>query len=231
MKHTRILMLVLCVAVASCSKEKDGNGGPEIPCDKGSWDSNATIQEEQTLNETYAGYTHIGGSVHISGETFTDVDSLTCLEYVGRILNITSNPVLTDLSGLCHVTETGGTLNIEANDSLVHIDGLNGITAIGTGTHDGTKYLQVYNNPVLENIDGLINVTSIAEGLFIYDNPELTSIAGLDNLTTLGGDQLLVTSNPRLPQCEVDALIDRVRAGGFTGEAITAGNDTTATCD
>jgi hypothetical protein len=215
-----------CLCLAACGNG-GGGGGPDVPtiiCDKGEWNSSATIHEEVTLNETYAGYTHIGGSVHISGDTFTNVDSLLCLEYVGRMLNVNANPLLVDLSGLRNVTEVGGALNIQENDALPDLDGLTGLTAIGTGSHDDPKYLQIYANDSLENVDGLIDVTTIADGLWIYDNPELSSLAGLDNLVSLGGDDFVITGNPKLSTCEAQDLYDRMVAAGFTGPDIIAGN-------
>jgi hypothetical protein len=228
----RLVILAICgaLALASCGGD-DKTEDPEPTCDRGSWDSNATIHELVTLEETYAGYTHIGGSVRISGEEFTNVDSLLCLEYVGRKLDIISNPVLTDLDGLSNVTEVGGALNVEKNTVLTNIDGLSGITTIGTGLHDEIKYLQIFDNPVLENVDGLSNLTTVAEGLYIYSNPELTNLDGLENLVSLGGDESLIVDNPNLPNCQAEALRDRLQASGYSGTFLLSGNDMTATCD
>ncbi len=230
MKHSILAPICAALLLASCGGGKDKND-PEPTCDRGSWDSSATIHELVTLEETYAGYTHIGGSVHISGEEFTNVDSLECLEYVGRLLNINANPVLEDLYGLRNITEIGGALNVQDNAVLTNIDGLSGITTIGTGSHDEIKYLQIFDNPVLENVDGLINLTTVAEGLYIYSNPELTNLDGLANLETLGGAESLIIDNPNLPNCQAVALRDRLQANGYSGSFLLSGNDMTATCD
>ena len=231
MTKTTILALGTALALASCGGGGGDNNDPEPTCDRGAWDSNATIHELHTLNETYAGYTHIGGSVRISGEEFTDVDSLVCLEYVGRQLNIINNPLLTDLGGLRNITEIGGGINVQGNAVLTHIDGLSGVTDVGTGTHEDAKHLHIYDNPVLENVDGLINLTSVAEGLYIYSNPELTNLDGLENLVSLGGDESLIIDNPNLPNCQAVALRDRLQASGYSGTFLLSGNDMDAACD
>jgi len=230
MNHRILASICAAFLLASCGGE-DKKEDPGPTCDRGAWDSNATIHELVTLEETYAGYTHIGGSVHISGEEFTNVDPLICLEYVGRLLNIHANPLLTDLGGLQNVAEIGGALNVQDNAVLTNIDGLSGLTAIGTGTHDDIKYLQIYNNPSLENVDGLISLTSVAEGLYIYSNPELPNLDGLENLVSLGGDESFILDNPNLPNCQAEALRDRLQASGYSGTFLLSGNDMTATCD
>jgi len=220
-------LAAIAILLVSC---KGTINDESIPCVKGEWNSNASIQDDASLLN-YSGYTHIGGNVQITNSTFTDIDPLECLVYVGRQLHVGSNPDLTDLTGLRNVTEIGGTLNIEANASLTNLSGLEGITAIGTGSHEEPKYLQIYNNDSLENVDGLSSLTSITEGLYIYENASLTNLDGLSNLQTIGGDMLLITYNPRLPQCEAEALADRLVANGYAGPVLIGDNDTTATCD
>lgn len=230
---TSVLLACLVLAVTPSCKEEggDGDAGPTITCDRGEWGSNANIREELTLNETYSGYTHIGGSAIISGATFENFDPLICLQYVGRTLSINANPVLEDIGGLINITEIGGALNVQANTILTNIDGLSGVATIGTGTHEGIKYLQILDNPVLDNVDGLINLTSITDDLYIYQNDTLSNLAGLANLTSLGGDRLWILNNPMLPNCEAEELIERLQANGFSGEVMISGNDMTATCE
>ena len=51
------------------------------------------------------------------------------------------------------------------------------------------------------NLDSLIQLTSIINGLFILDNPELTSLHGLENVTSLS-QELLIENNDALLNCE-----------------------------
>ena len=45
------------------------------------------------------------------------------------------------------------------------------------------KELEVNGNDVLENIDGLANVTSVGASVYIANNPSLTTVDGLSGLT------------------------------------------------
>ena len=54
-------------------------------------------------------------------------------------------------------------------------------------------------------------------------NASLESIDGLSSLTSVG-DSLLVGSNPHLPSCQVEALVDRLRSHGWDGELIAPDN-------
>lgn len=72
----------------------------------------------------------------------------------------------------------------------------------------------------LVDLDGLQSLTSVQAGLAIFNNRELTSLAGLENLVEVTGRQvegfvnlqLIIAGNPQLPESEVTALEDRLRA-------------------
>ena len=68
-------------------------------------------------------------------------------------------------------------------------------------------------------------LTSI-EGLWVQGNEQLLTLHGLPSLVD-AGSAFYIDGNPRLPQCEVDAIVER--AGAF---CYPCANDTTATeCD
>ena len=86
---------------------------------------------------------------------------------------------ISNLAGLTGLLRLGGILNIHSNP-LVDLDELDSLTDIGG--------LFLTKNPMLENLDGLINITSLASMLEISDVPNLENINGLSNIEFVGGD-------------------------------------------
>jgi len=84
------------------------------------------------------------------------------------------------------------------------------------------NYLQIYNNPVLDNVDGLASLASVGQDLNLWGNNAITNIDGLANLVSVGGD-IYIHDNPALCQSSIDAIITACPACGSTGNI--SGND------
>ena len=69
----------------------------------------------------------------------------------------------------------------------------------------------------------LPSLASIGGGLYVQQNPTLALIE-LPALSQLEG-LLVIRDNPRVCQSVVDAIVDRLRAAGWRGEASVSGND------
>jgi hypothetical protein len=82
--------------------------------------------------------------------------------------------------------------------------------------------LSITSNPLLASV-GLPLLAS-AENLTIAGNEELTTVGTLSELSDAG--QLIIAGNPKLPQCFVDALDERLMACNKS----CSGNDANATC-
>jgi hypothetical protein len=67
--------------------------------------------------------------------------------------------------------------------------------------------------PGFRTLCGLQNLETVDGDLSIHLNSNLTSIAALTSLRSVTGT-LVVTSNDKVPQSEVDALFERVAVGG-----------------
>lgn len=93
-------------------------------------------------------------------------------------------------------------------DNINNLSGLNILTKIS-----GNLRIGIYpdNNPLLTNLSGLNNVTSIGGGLYISYNNALLSLSGLDNLTSIEGD-LLIEGNYSLTN--LLGLINMTHIGG-----------------
>jgi len=64
------------------------------------------------------------------------------------------------------------------------------------------------------SLDGLSNITSVGNDLYIIKNDSLTSLDGLSNLTTVGG-LLDIEDNDCLSQAEAEAFAAGLSVGGY----------------
>jgi len=121
-------------------------------------------------------------------------------------LTISGNDItnLAALSGIISV----GTLQVINNPNLESLNGLERLTIVGVSCLCINKGLIIRNNLRLANIDGLTGVRSVAGMVDITNNPLLTNINGLSHLTSLGrntgfGDQsIVIKNNPMLASLE-----------------------------
>jgi hypothetical protein len=190
------------------------------------------------------------GDVSITFTPLTDLEPLSSLTSIGLGLWIEEVP-LADLNGLRNVTTIGDRLDIQGTN-LRDFSGLSSLTAICTaGIGAGTCGLEIWNNPLLESLDGLPPMPSIevvrlfnndaltdlsafegtreiSDTFFVAFNAELASLAGFSALESVGGGATFL-NNPKLKTCEADAL--RLQLD-FIGETFFAyGNDDVGTCD
>jgi hypothetical protein len=171
------------------------------------------------------------------------------LASVGDSYEVTDNATLTDLGGFSSDTPPmtiGDGLRVERNPALRHLAGLGrlvqaDIVAIrdnpslkwaALASLDSAYHITFQRNDALEYLgtsgfnwpdaDTLTHLRSCAV-FELYDNPNLARLE-LPMLVDL--DTLNVEGNPRLPTCQVQAIVDR------TGARSThvAGTDDTATC-
>jgi len=89
-------------------------------------------------------------------------------------------------------------LNINGAD-IDDLSPLSNIATIGTT-------LEIYDNPLLSNLDGLSDLTTLGESLTIKNNAQLTTIAGLQNLSAANITYLNIENNPMLSVCNIQAV-------------------------
>jgi hypothetical protein len=137
-------------------------------------------------------------------ETQAQVDSFQenypgCTEIAG-FLEISSSDI-TDLSSLNIITHIGGSLAIEFNDGLTSLTGLEGVISVGGN-------LVIVENPLLSNLTGLSSLTSIGGYLKIADNDSLTGLSGLDNIVAGTIQDLFISDNYSLSDCDVQSMCE-----------------------
>ena len=151
------------------------------PCPTG----NVTLTTQAEV-DALLGCTHITGSLTIGPSTdIVNLDGLECIESISAGFNLVNNSVLVDMSGLTNLTTVGNQISILNNPLLVTVD-LEDIN----GSLGGS--LEVQNNNGLVTLLGPTNLTTIgtnpfiAQDLFITGNPVLANITGFENLTSIG---------------------------------------------
>lgn len=178
-----------------------------------------------------ANLTSLGGNLYLQGNiSLTNLEGFEGLDSIGGNLQIEWNPLLSTLEGLNNLTYINGGFGLGSayppnSNVLTSMAGLENLTYIGDG-------LLILGNPLLASLQGLDNVTSIGGDLSIECNDTLVSLSGLDNVTSIGGelqirdnDDLLslsgldnidansindleITFNSALSNCEVESICD-----------------------
>lgn len=114
-----------------------------------------------------------------------DVAGLGSLTRVGGKLHFYGNDKLPNLNGMSSLTSIGGGLKIEWNDSLVDFTALYALGEAGESQWGSS--VEISNNNVLTNVDGLIGLSATSGGVGMNGNDALTHLGGLSNLTRIGG--------------------------------------------
>ena len=93
-------------------------------------------------------------------------------------------------------TEIQGDVEINGGD-ITNVDSLFTITLIQGSLTIGDAHQFPSGNPNLEDLSGMINLTSVGQDLTIAQNYLLMDLAGLENLNAIGGN-LTITDNNNL---------------------------------
>jgi len=142
------------------------------------------------------------------------LQALTAVNGSGGLL-LLNNTVLTDVSALSNLTTIGAGLTIQSNN-MASLNGFGNLSSIGGS-------LTISNNDLLTDITSLSSLTSINGNITVNLNDVLTSLSGLENIdpTTIASpnpalDDLIITDNPLLDECEVTSICDALDAGTIT---------------
>lgn len=159
----------------------------------GSFGGFRVINNDSLQNLDGLNFTNINGNYLFikDNQALTNIDGLESLINVSNnvSLEIINNAQLATLNGLKHLVKVGKIL-IQSNPLLVNIDGLSSITQL-TLTSD-TKLLSIYNNTILESIQGIRNINQATIfNLVVFFNPNV-AVCDLKNVC-----EYLATAKPR----------------------------------
>lgn len=154
----------------------------------------------------------VEGFIVTDNPLLTTMEGVERLAFVGGGLSLIYNSTLHSLQALSNLTHIRGSVDILANDALASLDGLQQLTGV-------EGYLEVGVNRSLRDLDGLGNLAEVGSDLVIWFNDSLRNLEGLDKLARIGG-QVILDHNPVLPDHLVQEFVNKIRAGGFSGEII-----------
>lgn len=128
------------------------------------------------------GLTSIGRDFYLQNTSVTDLSALSTLTNVIRDIRIINNDLLPDLDGLENLNMSSARdLIIQDNAILANINAI----AL-TNLTSFTRNVNIRNNPLLANLDGLDNLTSIGNNFSVFGHPLLTDLT-LPQLQYVGG--------------------------------------------
>ena len=154
----------------------------------------------------------VEGFIVTDNPLLTTMEGVERLAFVGGGLSLIYNSSLNSLQALNNLTHIRGSVDILANDALASLEGLNQLSGV-------EGYLEVGVNRSLRDLDGLSNLAEVGSDLVIWFNDSLRNLQGLNKLARIGG-QVILDHNPVLSDELVQEFVDRIRAGGFSGEII-----------
>ncbi len=203
-----------------CQEGEDGSICPADCCTAGTYSGDMTVAGAGDL-ATLRGYRTITGLLRINTSDLTDLSGLECLTEVGGSLDVSGNTSLMSLHGMHSLQRVGASFQVSGNPLLRDFLGVPALTTIGTA-------FLVHDNATLESFDGLEALTSAGSTLRIRLNPSLGSIEAISDVACV--DFLAIEENDSLPNCEAEALRDRMFADGCAPTA-TIRDNSSAPCE
>jgi len=143
----------------------------DLPCSPSITFANQAAIDSFQIN--YPDCLNNPGEIIIEGEDINNLNELSSLISIGNLI-IRNTPLLTDLSGLDNLTSITN-FKLENLSMLSNLDGLENLTSI-------IGRLEIFDNPVLNSLNGINNLTSVGDLIFI-DNESLSDLTALANLT------------------------------------------------
>lgn len=186
------ILFTVCLALLTLSCDSN-NSEEEQPCDGGTFTGTMILSSQQEVDDFAANcYSKIEGFLYIGelSAPHNDITDLSGLESIteinlGVLTIVGAN--LTSLYGLHNLAKVNG-LRIHDCYSLTDLSGLQNLQTIGnmeSNEHVTYEILSIINNPNLNDLDGLQNVTYL-KNLNIQGCINLNSLNGLDNVLKIG---------------------------------------------
>ena len=170
-----------------------------------------TVEEHDALTSLagLAKLATVGGDLTLKeNDNLTQIDGLVLLTSVGGELVI-YDTALVDIDEFTNVISAGG-ITVRNNQALSNLNGFANIKSVAGD-------LIIYYNP---NLDGLSAFTEVGGELEVHNNDLVAQLDGLQNLTAV--KELTITYNDIRCQSLVDALVAKLV---ITGPIYTYGND------
>lgn len=171
--------------------------------------------------------TEIGGNVDIDSTHLLSLQGLNHLTVIGGCLQFFANNLLNNLIGLDSLNQISGPIYISFSGienflGMPQISSIGGLELYQTGITSlaGLEGLTSINGNLniihcypLDSLSGLENVKSI-NGFLQISLSAIQSLSGLDSINPNSINNLVITSNPYLTQCDVESICSYLAAPG-----------------
>lgn len=200
-KFIIIINFLLLITVLSCSNESNNSDPIQITeCETNNiTDEHFTLSSQERIDLFLENnYSEVGGItvafqadlsflecirkvgvLRLNQNTFENLEGLSNLEEIGDLI-IIDNSNLINLEGLGAV-ESLNSILVESCENIINLEGLESLVSLNGS-------LIIKDNPNLQNLNGLNNLTTTPEGVaYLWefsDNPNLTNIEAINNLNT-----------------------------------------------
>lgn len=163
----------------------------------------------------------VGSYLIISASCVTDLDGLNKIKSVGKLGPFGYVAVrcqnVTDINALSKIKTITGSINIISNLNLTSLgSAFNKITTIESGKTSATinslYVLNMFNNPVLTNLGGLGNLTTIERNFLFRENNALTDLDGFTALNSIG-NFIAIEDNVSLQNVNKLSVITNITSG------------------
>ncbi|GEM_PF-4555533 len=207
----------------------------------------ATINNGDAFGPSYQqildGYCEEGilnGGLRVNTQAEVDAVPDGLVEITGELvvgLDASANDI-TDLSKFENVTKVGGRLLIQRTPNITDLKGFSSLTSVGAIGGINVGELVIREMATLTSLEGLENLTYIADDFGILDNPELTTLKGVENLEQVDnrifigyqgwqGLEGTVKPNQKLTDyCALDKVIRNVTVAVLEGRECAINNGT-----
>ena len=151
--------------------------------------------------------TSIGGDFRFNANHIVnDFEGLGSLTNIGGSFIVgeysmggTGNQNINNFSGLGNLISIGGDFVVWYNYSLENLAGFDNLNSIA-------GKLEFRWNDELQNFNGLESLSSVGEIITISSNEVLTSLAGLENINLETIEELTISDNPLLTDCNIENI-------------------------
>lgn len=163
--------LLILFILFSCSSNSTGE-----PQDCGVYEGDLFLGNQEQVNDfRNCNYSKVTGGLYITGAitSLSPLSSLTSIE--GNFIIIENTIELKNLNGLNHAFSTAN-LRVTNNRKLESFDGFDKLQP---------KTVEIVDNPLLENIEGLGNVSDFIYTIYIDNCPLISNLNCFANVKTI----------------------------------------------
>lgn len=169
MKNSILLYAIFCILNIELNAQSCLAGGAYLN----------TQEQVNNFSADNPGCQVIEGNVYI-GTNIQNLQGLSAIREIQGDLFISQTSQLTSLAGLEQLEVIHGAVRIQNNSALISLEALSELTAIKG------DYFYISDNPLLQNLEGLNSLDTVAGIFHINDLAGLKHLTGLESVSYIG---------------------------------------------